>query len=85
MEWVSHKVYKHGFWKSGEECKVELEVLEATEGGQLTDGMIENDDSEGHSQIYSLTSDLIRCWVCISRCTVNISGTVNSLAWVNGT
>jgi protein SMG6 len=77
MEWVGHKAYEHGFWKSGEERKVELEVLETTEGGQLTD-----DDGEEHSQKSSSTIDLIRRWVRISRCAVNISGAVDGLTWM---
>ena len=85
MEWVGRKVYERGFWKSGEERKAELEVLETAEGGQLTDGTIEDDDGEEHSQRSSSTSDLIRRWVRISRCAVNISGTVDGLTWVDGT
>jgi len=46
MEWINHKVYEHGFWKSGKNLKAEIEVLEAAEGGQLTDGMIEDDGDE---------------------------------------
>ena len=65
MEWVGHKVYEHGFWKSSEEHKVELKVLEPAEGGQLMDGMIKDNDSKEHMQKSSSTGDLIRRWVCI--------------------
>jgi len=85
MEWVGRKVYERGFWKSGEERKAELEVLETAEGGQLTDGTIEDDDGDENTQKSSSTSDLIRRWVRISRCAVNISGTVDGLTWVDGT
>lgn len=87
MEWVDRKVYEHGFWKSSEECKAELdsEVLETAEGGQLKDGMIEDNDGEKHMQKSLSTGDQIKCWVRIFRCTINISGTVDGLTWVDGT
>lgn len=38
MEWVGRKGFERGYWKSGEEKKAELEVLEMIEGKALTDG-----------------------------------------------
>jgi len=73
------QVYERGFWESSEECKAELEVLETAEGGQLMDGTIEDDDGDENTQKSSSTSDLTRRWVRISRCAVNISGTVDGL------
>jgi protein SMG6 len=45
MEWVGRNIFERGFWKSGEEKKAELEVLEMTEGKAFTDGTIEDDES----------------------------------------
>ena len=50
MEWVGRKVLERGFWKSGEEKKAELEVLEMVEGKALTDGTIEDDDGDDAHQ-----------------------------------
>ncbi|KAF7359539.1 PINc domain-containing protein [Mycena sanguinolenta] len=47
MEWVGRKVYQHGFWKSGEEKRAEIEVLDDSEAVEITDGHIEDDDEEG--------------------------------------
>ncbi|KAF5330656.1 hypothetical protein D9619_005946 [Psilocybe cf. subviscida] len=98
MEWVGRKVYERGFWKSGEDRKPELEVLEASESTELTDGTIEDDDgddSRGSSEAgganaevkpkVNAGSDLVRRWVRITRCAVNISGEVEGFTWVPGT
>ncbi|KDR73471.1 hypothetical protein GALMADRAFT_71996 [Galerina marginata CBS 339.88] len=91
MEWVGRKVYERGFWKSGEEKKAELEVLETVEGGQLTDGTIEDDDGDvgphksSSSSSSSGDNDLIRRYVRIARAAVNIAGTVDGFAWTDGT
>jgi len=50
MEWVSRKVFERGYWKSGAD-RPEIEVLDAQESEQLTDGQIE-DDKEEKSQYY---------------------------------
>jgi hypothetical protein len=52
----------------------ETKVLETAEGGQLTDGMIKDDDGDMRTHSSSATS-----WVPIARCAVNISGTVPGL------
>ena len=94
MEWVGRKVYERGFWKSGEEQKAELDVLQTVEGGELTDGTIEDDDgdegphkgaSSGSSSSSSSSSGLIRRWVRIARCAVNLAGTVEGFSWKDGT
>ncbi|KAF8162971.1 hypothetical protein B0H34DRAFT_744517 [Crassisporium funariophilum] len=88
MEWVGRKVFERGYWKSGEDRKAELEVLETVEGKQLTDGTIEDDDGDdgpSSGNKTSSSSDLIRRWVRIIRCGVNIAGTVDGLTWVDGT
>ena len=53
----------------------------AAEGGQLTDGTIEDDDGEENTQKSSSTSDLIRRWLRISRCAVNISARLDLDGW----
>ncbi|CAA7267658.1 unnamed protein product [Cyclocybe aegerita] len=89
MEWVGRKVFERGFWKSGEERKAELEVLQTVEGGELTDGQIEDDDGEEDgrrkSSSTSSGSDLVRRYVRIIRCAVNIAGTVEGFSWTEGT
>ena len=89
MEWVGRKVFERGFWKSGEEKKVELEVLEMIEGKALTDGTIEDDDGDdgGAPKTSSLSgsgSELVSRWVRIIRCGVNIAGAVDGFNWVEG-
>ena len=86
MEWVGRKVFERGFWKSGEERKAELEVLEMVEGKALTDGTIEDDDGdEAKTSSSSLSSELVRRWVRIIRCGVSIAGAVDGFNWVEGT
>jgi len=92
MEWVGRKVFERGFWKSGEEKKAELEVLEMVEGKALTDGTIEDDDGDdgGAHKTSSLSlsgsgSEWVRRWVRDIRCGVNIAGAVDGFNWVEGT
>lgn len=87
MEWVGRKVFERGFWKSGEERKAELEVLEMIEGKSLTDGTIEDDDGDdngAHKSSGSGSEPLIQRWVRILRCGVNIAGAVDGFNWVEG-
>ena len=87
MEWVGRKVFERGFWKSGEEKKAELEVLETIEGKALTDGTIEDDDGDDGPKTSSLSgngSELVSRWVRIIRCGVNIAGAVDGFNWVEG-
>jgi protein SMG6 len=87
MEWVGRKVFERGFWKSGEEKKAELEVLEMIEGKALTDGSIEDDDGDDAPKTSSLSgsgSELVSRWVRIIRCGVNIAGAVDGFNWVEG-
>ena len=68
--------------------KAELEVLEMIEGKALTDGTIEDndgdDDARKTSSSSSGSSELVRRWVRIIRCGVNIAGTVDGFNWVEG-
>ena len=85
MEWVGRKVFGRGFWKSGEEKKAELEVLEMVKGKALTDGTIEDDDGDAHQTSSSRSeSDLGSRWVKIIRCGINIAGAVDGFNWVDG-
>lgn len=82
MEWVGRRVYERGFWKSGEERRAEIEVLDEEEGGEVTDGQIEDDNDD--DQDSGRTSDMYRRWVRIVRCGVSISGVVDGLTWTEG-
>jgi hypothetical protein len=87
MEWVGRKVFERGFWKSGEEKKAELEVLETIEGKALTDGTIEDDDGDDAPKSSSLSgsgSELVSRWVRIIQSGVNIAGAVDGFNWVEG-
>ena len=85
MEWIGRKVFERGFWKSGEDKKAELEVLEMTKGKALTDGTIEDDDGDApKSSLSGSGSELVSRWVRIIRCGVNIAGTVDGFNWVDG-
>ena len=86
MEWIGRKVFERGFWKSGEDKKAELEVLEMTEGKALTDGTIEDDDGDDapKSSLSGSGSELVSRWVRIIRCGVNIAGAVDGFNWVDG-
>ncbi|KAG1813564.1 uncharacterized protein BJ212DRAFT_1482468 [Suillus subaureus] len=76
MEWIGRKVFERGYWKSGEERRMsmEVEILDVEEGGQLTDGIIEDEDDEedGHSHVNgeSLHGETSKRWnhlVCCHR------------------
>jgi protein SMG6 len=42
MEWNgSESEFERGYWKSGEESSKEMEVLDASKGEEVTDGIIE--------------------------------------------
>jgi len=87
MEWVGRKVYERGFWKSDDDQKAELTVLETVEGRQLTDGTIEDDDGEDgpNKNSSSGSGSLVRRWVRIARSAVNIANTVDGFDWKDGT
>ncbi|KAH7889781.1 hypothetical protein F5I97DRAFT_588082 [Phlebopus sp. FC_14] len=78
MEWVGRKVFERGYWKSGEERRVEAEVLDVEEGEQLTDGIIEDED--GDEEV-----EATKRWMRIVRCAVDMSRLVDGFAWVEGT
>lgn len=82
MEWVGRKVFERGYWKSGEDRRAESEVLEETEGGDVTDGQIEDDDDADDSG----SGDVVKKrWVRIVRSAIGISAVVDGFIWVEGT
>ena len=82
MEWVGRKVFERGYWKSGEEKRAENEVLEKSEGGDVTDGQIEDDNDVDDSR----SGDIVKKrWVRIVRSGIGISGVVDGFTWVEGT
>ncbi|KAJ6547339.1 hypothetical protein B0H19DRAFT_1075225 [Mycena capillaripes] len=87
MEWVGRKVYQHGFWKTGEDKRAEIEVLDDSEAVEITDGHIEDDDEEegGEGVKSSGDGELARRWVRIVRCAVGIADVVDGFTWVEGT
>ena len=46
MEWVGRKVFERRYWKSAEDRRVEINVLDIEEGNQLTDGIIQDEDTD---------------------------------------
>lgn len=87
MEWIGRKVFERGYWKSGEERRMEVEILDVEEGGQLTDGIIEDEDDEedGHFRGESLRGETSKRWNRLVRCAVSLSTVVDGFAWVEGT
>ncbi|KAH6918955.1 hypothetical protein BKA70DRAFT_1458601 [Coprinopsis sp. MPI-PUGE-AT-0042] len=88
MEWVGRKVFERGYWKSGEDRKAELDVLEQSEGLELADGRIEDDDDDADgssSKKSSGMSELERRWTRVCRSAMGIAQAVDGLTWVEGT
>ncbi|KAJ6546460.1 hypothetical protein DFH09DRAFT_1171098 [Mycena vulgaris] len=81
MEWVGRKVYQQGFWKTGEEKRAEIEVLDESEAVEITDGHIEDDDDEeggggggGENAKSAGESDLAKRWVRIGTRQWRVEG-----------
>ncbi|KAF8415545.1 hypothetical protein L210DRAFT_3657312 [Boletus edulis BED1] len=83
MEWVGREVFERGFWKSGEDRHMGIEVLDTEEGDQLTDGIIQDEDADERGN--ELKNDAARQWIRITRATVNLAGLVDGFTWVEGT
>ncbi|KAF8424257.1 hypothetical protein L210DRAFT_3665860 [Boletus edulis BED1] len=79
MEWVGRKVFKHG----GEDCHVEIEVLDTEEGNQLADGIIQDEDADKRGS--GLKKETVRRWTRIARAAVNLAGLVDGFTWMEGT
>lgn len=78
MEWVGRKVYERGFWKAGDERRMELEALDDIEIVNLTDGMIDQEEAAN-------SPAREKRWVRIIRCGVTIASIVEGFTWVQGT
>lgn len=88
MEWVGRKVYERGFWKSGDERRMEIEYLLKSESdpNEMTDGHIEDDDGDdNNSKRNSESGELAKRWVRIARCAVGVASVVDGFTWVEGT
>lgn len=87
MEWVGRRVFERGYWKSGEEKGKEVEVLEANEETEVTDGIIEDgdDDEEGAGSNSGSGGETSKRWARIVRCGVGISQAVDGFRWTEGT
>ncbi|RDB24144.1 hypothetical protein Hypma_008825 [Hypsizygus marmoreus] len=89
MEWVGRSVFERGYWKSGEERRAEIEVLEERDVEEATDGHIEDDDDDddrGRAAAGSSGDVLLKKrWVRIVRSAVVISTMVDGFTWVEGT
>jgi len=84
MEWVGRMVFERGYWKFGEDRKVEIEVLDDTEAEEMTDGQIEDDVEEDKSNSGNMSQNRKR-WVRIIRSAVGVAGVVDGLTWIEGT
>ena len=82
MEWVGRKVFERGYWRSGEDRRVEIEVLDTEEGNQLTDGIIQDEDVDERGN--ELKNETARRWTRIARTAVNLAGLVDGFTWVEG-
>jgi hypothetical protein len=86
MEWVGRRVFERGYWKSGEEKNKEIEVLDASEAEDVTDGIIEDeDDDDGPTSSGGSGGETGKGWTRIVRCAVSIAQTVNGFRWIEGT
>lgn len=84
MEWVGRKVFERGYWKSGEDRRVEMEVLDFEENVQLTDGIIEDEheDEDGQGGEESVTA---KRWTRLARCAVALANVVDGFSRREGT
>ena len=87
MEWVGCKVFELGCWKCGEERRVGVDVLDVEEYGQLTDGIIEDEDDEdeGHSRGESSHGEMSKRCTRTVRSAICLSSVVGGFIWVEGT
>jgi hypothetical protein len=87
MEWVGRRVFERGYWKSGDEKSKEVEVLDASEGEEVTDGIIEDEDDEdeGVASTGGSGGETVKRWTRIVRCAVGIAQAVDGFRWVEGT
>ncbi|KAI5124523.1 hypothetical protein M0805_003047 [Coniferiporia weirii] len=83
MEWGGRRVFERGFWKSGEERHVEMEVLDTGEEKDgLTDGIIEDEDDETEGRPDA--SETSRRWVRIARAAGIFAKIIPGFCWETG-
>jgi protein SMG6 len=84
MEWVGRRVYERGFWKVAEDRRMELEFLDKSEAGEVSDGIIEDGhgDEDGSKRV---PDEGVRRWVRIFRSAVGIASVVDGFTWVEET
>jgi hypothetical protein len=46
-------VFERGYWKSGEEKTKEVEVLDASKGEEVTDGIVKDEDEDESASSWS--------------------------------
>lgn len=81
MEWVARKVWERGYWRSGEDRRPEMEILDAEEAeAAMEDGRIEDDEEAAVHQ----KADGQR-WTRVVRSAVEMSNVIDGLTWVRGT
>jgi hypothetical protein len=66
---------REGYWKNDKETSKEIELLDASEGREVTDGIIEDDDDndEGAASHGTFGGETGRKWTRIVRCGVGIA------------
>ncbi|KII90159.1 hypothetical protein PLICRDRAFT_124089 [Plicaturopsis crispa FD-325 SS-3] len=86
MEWVGRRVFKRGFWKSGDDRKIEMDVLDRGEadGSNMTDGVIEDDEDDGGPASSGTGKVNGKRWVRIVRSAVAISNAIDGFNWHKG-
>jgi hypothetical protein len=87
MEWVRRRVFERGYWNSGDEKSKEVEVLDASEGEEVMDGIIEDEDDEdeGAASTGGSGGETVIRWTRIVRCAAGIAQAVDGFRWVEGT
>jgi len=78
-EWVGRGVFERGYWKSDDERSKEAELLDASEGGEVTDGIIEDEDEEGSTSKGTPGGETVKRWRRIVSCVVGIAQATNGV------
>jgi hypothetical protein len=87
MEWVGGRVFERGCSKSGDEKSKGVEVLDASEGEEVTDRIIEDEDDEDEGAASSGGSggETVKRWTRIVSCAVGIAQAVEGFRRAEGT
>ncbi len=80
--WSESGVFERGYWKSDDEKSKEAELLDASEGGEVTDGIIEDEDEEGSTSKGTPRGETVKRRTRIVSCVVGIAQATNG--WVEG-